>query len=381
MSAKHCHLCGCLQLDIHCGYSRLQRVTSDCKPWPSGGRLATCRECGCTQAICDDVWQAEIRQIYDNYSIYYQGAGDEQKVFDLSAQKMLPRSEVLIRNIRSVCALAEKGKALDVGCGNGAFLKAFGAALPNWELYGTEYNAKYKEVVEALPGVRCMFTGPLNEAGRGFAFLSLVHVLEHIDEPAGFLRDLKTIMIERGLLFIELPSWIDNPFELLIADHATHFTCDTASRLLAESGFQIVCAGNSWIQKEISVVGSPNPSPQSQGAKTLRSDFGHVEKTISWLEATAAKARDLSHASDVFGIFGTSIASTWLTAEIEISPDFYVDEDPARIGGSHFGVPILAPEQVPESANVFIAQSLRSADSIAARLAGMPGQYEVPDSI
>ena len=378
MSADQCHICASARLDMHVGYSRLHRVTSDCKPWPSGGRLATCRQCGCTQAICDGLWRAEINSIYDDYSIYYQGAGDEQKVFDSSSGQLLPRSEILVRSIRSFCCLDDKGVALDVGCGNGAFLKVFGAVLPDWELYGTEYNVKYKRTVEALPGVKRMFTGSVDQVTEKIDFLSLIHVLEHIENPKTLLNDVRNVMADDGMLFVELPSWSDNPFELLIADHATHFTVETASDLVARARFKLAFAGNSWITKEISLVGSAALPSEGASTSCITSDFDKVERVILWLEATADKMRNTAAASSCFGIFGTSIASTWLMGELGHPPDFFVDEDPARIGGRHFGVPVLAPSEVSPDAEVFVAQPPALAAKIAQRLQNVRGRYIVP---
>jgi hypothetical protein len=58
------------------------------------------------------------------------------------------------------------------------------------------------------------------------------------------------------------------------------------------------------------------------------------------------KAR-LSPGSRPFGIFGTSIAGTWLYGELGDRTSFFVDEDPARAGKAHLGVRIIAPPNVP----------------------------------
>ncbi len=378
MRIETCHVCESGDVREHERYRGLQRITSDCKPWPSGGRLQTCRSCGCSQVICDEAWQASIQSIYENYTIYYQGGGEEQKVFNAATAETLPRSEWLLDRIAAHTQLAPTGRALDIGCGNGRFLKAFGAKHPNWNLYGTEFDAKYKDLVESLPGVEEMFVGGLETLPDGYDFVSLIHVLEHIEKPLSFLAAVKKKISSGGLLFVELPTYHGTPFELLITDHATHFTLESAARMLEQAGFEVLHACSDWVAKELSLLAIPSRS----AAKSLpvASDGQDVESTITWLLETSQQMRTVAAASHSFGILGTSIAAAWLTSELGRVPDFYVDEDPNRIGRTYNGAPILSSSAVPVGSDVFIGQPSELARKIADRLGAGPGRYHVPAS-
>lgn len=340
------------------------RVTSDCKSWKSGGGLRTCRACGCTQAICDQDWRESIKFIYADYEIYYQGGGEEQKVFDSATGRTLPRSEWLLERISAHARLPAGGRALDVGCGNGRFLKAFGSAYPDWRLSGTEFDAKYRTTVESLPGVEHLFTGPLSRVPGDFDLVFLIHVLEHIEDPVPFLNELGTKLSAKGLLFVELPSYERNPFELLIVDHATHYSLATAAWALSQAGFDPLISSDTWVVKELSFLANrsdaESPVPEVS--------FERVEGAVRWLQMVAKTGREISSKSGPFGIFGTSIAATWLTAELGEPPSFFVDEDVNRIGHQHLGVPIVSPVQVPTGSTVFVAQPIPIARLIAERL-------------
>ena len=39
--------------------SVFRRITSDCRPWPAGGRLCACQGCGSVQKLVDDAWNRE----------------------------------------------------------------------------------------------------------------------------------------------------------------------------------------------------------------------------------------------------------------------------------------------------------------------------------
>ena len=90
-----CGVCGADDLLDLRAFSRLPRVTSDCKPWPAGGRLSVCRRCGTIQKKADAKWLEDIRSIYGAYSIYELSSGEEQVIFS-EAGVPRARSKVLV---------------------------------------------------------------------------------------------------------------------------------------------------------------------------------------------------------------------------------------------------------------------------------------------
>ena len=69
-----------------------------------------------------------------------------------------------------------------------------------------------------------------------------------------------------------------------------------------------------------------------------------------------------------FGIFGTSVAATWLAGGVANAAQFFVDEDAARQGRTHLGRPILKPDQLPRGAKVYLAFAPETAEAIRRRL-------------
>ena len=143
---------------------------------------------------------------------------------------------------------------LDIGCGNGAFLRAFGRAFPQWELAGTELNGRYREDVLALEGVTQFHVGDPWEIAERFDFVSMVHVLEHIASPGRFLQGVRRILAPGGALFIEVPDAVANPFDLMIADHSTHFWSHSLRALLGTAGLVPSGPDSPWIAKELSLL-------------------------------------------------------------------------------------------------------------------------------
>ena len=369
MSHLACHLCGAEALDVVTGYERFRRVTSDCRPWPAGGRLASCATCGTAQAVVDAAWRSAAAAIYAGYSIYQQADGAEQAVFDRETGEATRRSTRLVQRLIAHADLPPKGRLLDIGCGNGAFLRAFSDAMPAWSLLGSEVNDRYRSVIEAIDGVERLHTGRLEEISGPFDVIVMVHVLEHVASPGRLLEDLRSKLAPAGALVIQVPDRTQNPFEILIADHATHFSAGTLRSLVERAGFETSVVATDWVAKEVSLVSRPGGSPAPEAGERASGLAGCIAN-LRWLQALIDRGREIADRGGTFGLFGSSIAATWLAAELEGQVAFFVDEDPARRGHRHLGRPIHGPSDVPVGAQVLLALPDAVAAYVGARLRG-----------
>ena len=307
-----CHICGLTNLQPVPGYERFYRVTSDCKPWPRGGKLAVCLDCGCAQAVLDEVWRRDADRIYADYTIYHQSQGAvEQSVFDQATGEPLTRSARLVLRLKKEASLQSRGRLLDVGCGNGALLKAFAAAAPNWELFGAEVNDRYRAAVEKIPGVRGFFAGRAEEVPGQYDLITLIHALEHIPSPQTFLRRLREKLAPGGKLLVQVPDCEQNPFMFLVADHSSHFFPDPLRQLVARAGYEPQLGGAGWLSKEITILASRDGSSGGPASPSLSTSAEPVVRRLSWLGALVQSLRPVAD-RERFGIFGTSIAATWL---------------------------------------------------------------------
>jgi hypothetical protein len=122
------------------------------------------------------------------------------------------------------------------------------------------------------------------------------------------------------------------------------------------------------IRKEITLLARPlppiNPSRRHKNGP-LEPEFGR--RNLSWLERTVEQAQRLAVETQAFGVFGTSIAGVWIASALGKKIAFFVDEDEARIGRDYFGVPIVAPSEVPLGATVFVCLEPELAQTISAR--------------
>jgi len=329
--------------------------------------LARCRRCRLVQAPVTAEWQAETDAIYRQYTIYHQSGGAEQSVFGGNAQGQA-RSDALVAALAQHAGIAATGRLLDIGCGNGAFLRAWQRSGRLWTLHGFEVSDHNRDQVEAIPGVEALHVGDVHKVPGEFDLITLVHVLEHIPSPQTYLADLRTRLRPGGQVLVQVPDCARNPFMLLVADHCSHFSVEGLAAVVQAAGFDVLHATNEWIAKEVSVVarGADRPAaPTSTPLSAAESDviFGGGR----WLGEVLARV-EAARRTPPFGLFGTSIAATWLQAQVEGAAVFFVDEDPHRVGREHLGRPILAPAQVPAGATVFVALPQPLAGRVAARV-------------
>jgi len=386
--AIRCHVCAGSSIDPVAGYEAFHRVTSDCKPWPAGGRLCVCRTCGCIQKVIDQAWRSEVAQIYDNYTIYYQSGGVEQAVFDQNSGQAVRRSNRVLQHLQANAELPKHGRLLDVGCGNGALLRAFSSLIPGWSLVGTELSDKYRLAVEAIPGVEAFYACPPGEIPGSFDLIIVMHALEHIPAPADFLVQLRGKLAAGGLLIVEVPDHLQNPFDLLIADHSTHFTAATIAALIESAGYRLDAMATDWMPKELTALARRGEGRSTQSLPgASMPGIVSAPRSLAWLRSVIAAAREVATAGN-FGLFGSSIAATWLASELGEAVDFFVDEDPSRLGKTHMGKPIYHPRDVPAQSHVFITLPAPLARDVALRLEkshpactyhlppAFPGQHE-----
>jgi hypothetical protein len=253
-------------------------------------------------------------------------------------------------------------------------LAACSAAFPGWELHGLDLDARKEPMLRAIPRFKQLFTVEAEKLAQKFELITLIHSLEHFPDPLAMLHKLRALLAERAHLFVQVNNVDRMPFDLVVADHLCHFNPASLAAMAAHAGLAAEILMDDWVNKEISLLCAAAPHPPEPVPGDGAQAIARAEHDVAWLNRVLNHARETARGGN-FGIFGTSVAATWLAGDLGSAVKFFVDEDPARQGRRHLGRPILAPAQVPAGSSVYLAFVAQVASAIAQRLAPLPIRF------
>lgn len=157
---------------------------------------------------------------------------------------------------RSVMGLRAQpgGRLLDVGCGNGQLLTRLRAL--GWQVEGVEVDpAAVAQARASGLEVRLGSLEAQQYPPNHFDVITMSHVIEHVHDPAGLLRECRRVLHPGGRLVVTTPnlnSWghrffKDSWFPLDPPRHLYLFTFNSLQGVLKSSGFKVRSAATSGL--------------------------------------------------------------------------------------------------------------------------------------
>ncbi len=373
---KQCHVCGSHHTSVLAGSDSLKRVTSDCKPMSSVTLLLSCLDCGALVTDTTPEWRRACEEAFADFEVYAQSGGVEEKTFSIDGGAT-PRSRAL-SSLLGVSGLPFGGAWLDFGCGNGSFLRQVSGDFPGMAVYGVEYDERHRDAVLRIPGAGGFGTS-IDELGSSeFQTISMIHVLQHIENPLPLLAKLASRLAPGGQLLIQVPHIWTNPYVLAVGDNATHFDLSSLKRLVRLAGFDVAWGIEDFIAGELTLLarkpvlsGAAHSEPPTQAPKKASYGTDNSVRHLDLVTSLSVVAQWLTwqrQSHKVLGVFGSSIAGTWAGSCLDFAHDYWVDEDPSRVGRSWMGREIISPSQVGPDDRVVIVLGPTKADRVIARL-------------
>ncbi len=147
------------------------------------------------------------------------------------------------RYVNTIRQYVQGGRLLEIGVGSGRFLEAARAA--GFEVMGCDISPAVCRRVEERIGVR-VHCGPVESLPeRAFDVVAMHHVLEHVEDPVGFLRAVRRVLAPRGVVHIAVPNmacWEAHfsSWNCYLPYHLAYFDCDTLGRAVNQAGFLVM---------------------------------------------------------------------------------------------------------------------------------------------
>lgn len=215
-------------------------------------------QCGGCALVRTDSDHGDTQRLYDEeYSLYGNLFGAE--AFDVG------RREAVARSIADTVAAAP-ARVLEVGCGNGSTMTALREIWSDAEFKGLEPAGSAVEMardhgLDVDQGFLSWEAPPALDGGYDLVYN--VHVLEHTEDPVGFLRAMASLLSDDGTLVIRVPDAEVPHVEMVFADHIWGFLRYHAAALLRRAGLHVThsCADPAGRDKEQSSILAATRSP------------------------------------------------------------------------------------------------------------------------
>ncbi|PLX28278.1 hypothetical protein C0581_02990 [Candidatus Parcubacteria bacterium] len=137
---------------------------------------------------------------------------------------------------------------LDIGSNTGSFLNLFKSV--GWYTVGVEASRKMADEAQnrySLDEVhQCLFDANFF-TDRKFGLVSLLHTLEHIENPSVILENIYNVLDDDGMLYIEVPD-VFHPkscfyISFYSSPHLYVFSHSSLTNLLSNNRFEVVYSG------------------------------------------------------------------------------------------------------------------------------------------
>lgn len=130
------------------------------------------------------------------------------RVKKLGLSQYKAKLDIYFRRFIKIAPYLEKGDSiLDIGTGDGLFLKIVKEHLPQVQVVACEKDQNTLEERQKVVGNETFKNiDEIINIGRTFSVVSLFHVLEHILDPATFLNTIRKLLTPDSVLIIEIPS-------------------------------------------------------------------------------------------------------------------------------------------------------------------------------
>jgi len=308
--------------------------------------LAACLDCG-------HLFQS---QPLDQPSLMaYYAASAQRRTRDLEPID----HEVFQQQIRFVAAGLDTppDRVLEIGADTGTFLDAVAPTWPTCQTFFDEANEEACRILADTPHQDIRSIPEANRKGH-FDVVVLRHILEHIPEPAAWLKWLTQGLSPRGVLFIEVPDWslLDADTGFVSFEHVSYYTQASMSRLLQQVGMVPV-------RQELA-LNRTYPNARHRVLRVLAAPL-QASAREDWTEALKqhilwGKDAKYHHLNERFSeqdpasrpaLYGASwladqiIRKTCLNAKRVVG---IFDIDPKKHGTEMHGIPVYAPEQISE---------------------------------
>ncbi|MFI5133022.1 MAG: class I SAM-dependent methyltransferase [Chitinophagales bacterium] len=236
-----------------CGSAEIQNALS-VKDHSVSGEIFVITECAsCSLRFTQDVPDATSIFPYYQSEDYISHTNTSKGLINRLYQKIRKRTLIKKRKLIEKACGIKTGKLLDVGSGTGAFVNEM--RQKGWEITGFEPDVNARNIAKQLYGLDLadgenFYHLPANS----FDAITLWHVLEHVHDLSVYIKQLRSLLKEKGKLFIAVPNYTSPDAKVYkeywaaydVPRHLYHFSPRSIQVLMEKNDLKIIAYKHMW---------------------------------------------------------------------------------------------------------------------------------------
>jgi SAM-dependent methyltransferase len=316
-------------------------------------QVFVCDRCGLAQS-------PDFPNMQEFYSHTYKislDSADHDQIVTLGNGKSLFRTDFQKEAVLKLAPPCTGARVLDFGSGKAATLRKIHAARPDIIPYVFDVSEDYRSYWSEWVDPQNAATHKIPDEWRGRFDLVAAHfVLEHVTEPPDTLRLLAALLAPGGSLYLSVPNSLANPGDLLVADHLSHFSAGSLDNALQLSGLRPTIINKTEFPGALLV--RCEPAETSRKLECAVEAPSMRRAAAAWLGVrenlvkTAERFPDEKTAIYGAGFYGSYIRTVLNDRSNVVC---FVDANPHLQGTVHLGLPVMAPEVIPDDISLVYA--------------------------
>lgn len=356
-SSLVCNICASEDFEIIYHSPKAQGLTSLCQLRPGKVELGYCKNCGhlSTNAL------KNVEAFYENEYKILVDSEDEDQIYEAQGDQVIYRTDHQLRvfSTKTKTMLAgltdrQSLKVLDYGCAKADMSRKLKDASPETEIHLFDVSKSYLPFWDKLTDEAHWAIYETPEAwSERFDMVMSFFAFEHIPDPAESAWHVVSLLKPGGIFYCVVPNVFGNIADFIVSDHVNHFTPSSMQRLLSDAGLvdididldshrgaMVVHARKSSQASKVSPVQTLNLQEERKLVLDIAEFWHGIGDVITNREAEVP---------DPAAIYGSGFYGAYIYSQLARpeSISCFLDRNPFQQGKKLFGVPIVAPEELP----------------------------------
>lgn len=198
---------------------------------------------GCGFIFMNPLFDAEtVKSFYSEE--YYSGKADYSYIDEREIKKF--SAYVWDSRIRVIHRYVNSGNFLDVGCSFGGFLESASRFYTPYGIEMSEFSCSHAKRIFG-DHIHCGTLSDHNFEAGSFSVITMIELIEHLEDPAAAVRECRRLLGGNGLLLIQTANMdgkqardLGPDYDYFMPGHLSYFSRRNLVMLLKDSGFREV---------------------------------------------------------------------------------------------------------------------------------------------